>query len=152
MPSKRGLAIDSPFSGFVEANRVPSLLETKAIQELLAEKTAQLARLNSEVPRRKTGKKLRISRELRTALDLTRRSIKYHQALIAPWRRLPLEIMGEIFAFALNRVFGEGDWIDDRSGTLLLCKICKQWREIALSTPALWTVLAIRLKYSSKRQ
>lgn len=140
-------AADSPFSDFLSKNRNPSLKERNTIQELLAEKTAHLAHLNSKVPKRRTGKK--IPRRLRAELEQTRRFIKFHQALIAPWRRLPVEIMAEIFLFTLDVTSlndGEDDyWNDDRGSTLLLCKICRTWREIAISTPALWNVLSLTL-------
>ncbi|KAJ7695724.1 hypothetical protein B0H17DRAFT_1055382 [Mycena rosella] len=154
MPDKRKSArhaismapIDSPFSGFLENDRVPALQERRIIQELLAEKIALLAQLNSRVPRRHSGKKM--PRQLRVKLEHTRRFIKYHQALISPWRRLPVEIMSEIFLSTLvDTGYEEIDayWDDDREGTLLVCKICKTWREIAISTPALWNVLSLSL-------
>ncbi|KAJ7366553.1 hypothetical protein DFH08DRAFT_680624, partial [Mycena albidolilacea] len=143
MPAKRtpkpeGFHVaDSPFSALYETGRVPSVQETKMIQELLVEKKAYLAHLNSKVPKRRTGKKF--PRELRLQLDYTRRFIKFHQALIAPWRRLPVEIMSEIFLFTLE-VDDDKYWDDDRWGTLLVCKICSAWRAIALRTPSLWNV------------
>jgi hypothetical protein len=106
MPAKRtpkpeGFHVaDSPFSALYETGRVPSIQETKMIQELLVEKKAHLAHLNSKVPKRRTGKKF--PRQLRYTLEYTRRVIKFHQALIAPWRRLPVEIMSEIFLFTLE--------------------------------------------------
>ncbi|KAJ6620742.1 hypothetical protein B0H10DRAFT_1791338, partial [Mycena sp. CBHHK59/15] len=142
---KQVVSVDSPFSGFLETDRIPSLQETRAIKEILAEKTAHLARLNSKVPRRRSGKK--IPALLRSELDLTHRFIKFHQALIAPWRRLPTEIMAEIFTFTLNpvSVHDVEFWDDGRSFVLRLCKICRNWRQIAISTPALWTVLYLHL-------
>ncbi|KAJ7134331.1 hypothetical protein C8R44DRAFT_422504 [Mycena epipterygia] len=135
---------DSPFSDFLENDRVPSLQERKTIQELLVEKTAHLADLNAQVPRR--GKKF--PRQLRLQLEHTRRFIKFHQALIAPWRRLPVEIMAQIFLLTLTATgLDEADdyWEDDREGTLLVCRICRTWRAIAVSTPALWNVLSLSL-------
>ncbi|KAF8211916.1 hypothetical protein K438DRAFT_1218761 [Mycena galopus ATCC 62051] len=138
-------AADSPFSVLFEQNRVPSPEETKTIQELLVEKTNHLAHLNSQVPKRRRGKKLKISRELRTDLEYTRRFIKLHRALISPWRRLPVEILSDIFLLTLEaRNIDEDDvWMDDREGTLLLCQICSAWRAVALRTPALWNTLSI---------
>jgi hypothetical protein len=62
-----------------------------------------------------------------------------------------VEITSKIFVFTLKTRrrepkpshYDEGDptWIDDRAGTLLLCKICSAWRAIAMSTPALWNTL-----------
>ncbi|KAJ7804087.1 hypothetical protein B0H13DRAFT_2159806 [Mycena leptocephala] len=126
---------ESPFFALFEKDRVPSTQEKRMIQELLAEKTTQLAHLNSKVPKRGTGRK--VPRKLRAELDHTRRFVKFHQALISPWKRLPVEIMSEIFLFSLEVNQDEDNyWIDDRQGTLLLCKICSTWRAIAIRTPA----------------
>ncbi|KAJ7645641.1 hypothetical protein DFH06DRAFT_1212014 [Mycena polygramma] len=138
-------AVDSPFFALFEQRRVPSVQESKVIQELLAEKKAHLALLNSKVPKRRTGRK--VPRQLRAELDHTRRFIKFHQALISPWRRLPVEILTECFLFTLGVTKQSDDsyWDDDREGTLLLCKICSTWRAIAIRTPALWNVLSVSL-------
>ncbi|KAJ7505568.1 hypothetical protein B0H11DRAFT_1979367 [Mycena galericulata] len=137
----------SSFSDFLNADlgRLPSPQEAKMIHDIVEDKTAHLAVLNSRVPRRNTRKKT--PPKLRAEIDLTRRFIKFHRALVAPWRRVPTEIMSEIFVLTLSpapvhTVIG---WDDDRAGTLLLCKICRIWRHIAISTPALWAVLSIPL-------
>ncbi|KAJ7828086.1 hypothetical protein B0H13DRAFT_2118428 [Mycena leptocephala] len=128
---------ESPFFAIFEKDRVPSTQEKRMIQELLAEKTTQLAHLNSKVPKRDWQE---------TELDHTRRFVKFHQALISPWKRLPVEIMSEIFLFSLEVNQDEDNyWIDDRQGTLLLCKICSTWRAIAIRTPALWNILSLSL-------
>ncbi|KAJ7202818.1 hypothetical protein GGX14DRAFT_652980 [Mycena pura] len=136
-----------PFSHLLhsDSDKLPSLQEKKVIQELLAQQKAHLSQLNSKVPRRRTGKK--IPRQLRADLDRTRRFIRVHQVLIAPWRWLPVEIMSEIFLFTLSPRESEDtdSWNDDRRGTLLLCKICRTWRNITISTPALWNVLSLNL-------
>ncbi|KAJ6502203.1 hypothetical protein C8R45DRAFT_1092093 [Mycena sanguinolenta] len=139
---------DSPFFGLFEQNRVPSLEERKTIQQLLAEKTAHLSHLNSQVPKRRPGKKHKILSDLRAELAYTRRWLDFHRALASPWRQLPVEIMSEIFILTLkSREILDQDepWIDDRAGTLLLCKICSVWRAIALMTPALWNTVSVRL-------
>jgi hypothetical protein len=72
-----------------------------------------------------------------------------HTALVAPIRRLPPEVLSEIFLrykdennvlHPLNRL---------NKAPLLLGGVCSRWRTIALSTPRLWTsfALAIRPKY-----
>ncbi|KAJ6557220.1 hypothetical protein DFH09DRAFT_540422 [Mycena vulgaris] len=158
MPGKRGKlealakGLESPFSDFLERNpcRLPSLQETRTINELVAQNKSHLALLNSRVPRKKSGK--RMPPALRAEINLTRRFIKFHQALVAPWQRLPDEILSEIFAFTLPSFPDHTkmglDWIDGRRGTLLLCRICRSWRQIALSTPSLWTILSIHLDLS----
>ncbi|KAF7366644.1 hypothetical protein MSAN_00922300 [Mycena sanguinolenta] len=137
---------NSPFVALFEQNRVPSPEERKTIQQLLVEKTAHLSHLNSQVPKRRPGKKHTVPAELRTQLAYTRRWLEFHRALISPWRQLPAEILSAIFIFTLKYRGDpdeDGSWADDRAGTLLLCKICSAWRVIALRTPALWNTLSI---------
>ncbi|KAJ6481642.1 hypothetical protein C8R45DRAFT_308176 [Mycena sanguinolenta] len=137
---------DSPWVALFEQNRFPSLEERKTIQELLAEKTAHLAHLNSQVPKRRHGRKQTMPGELRTQLAYTRRWLEFHRAMISPWRQLPAELFSEIFIFTLKYRGDpeeDGSWVDDRAGSLLLCKICSAWRAIALRTPALWNTLSI---------
>ncbi|KAJ7725360.1 hypothetical protein B0H16DRAFT_282237 [Mycena metata] len=140
---------ESPFLHLTDSSRVPSLQESQIIQQLIQEKKTHLALLNSRVPKRRSGKK--IPRELRVELEDARRFVRFHRALIAPWRRLPVEIIAEIFLFTLERKCDpdeqDGDyWNDDRTGTLLLCKICRAWRHIAITTPSLWNILSLQLK------
>ncbi|KAJ6502248.1 hypothetical protein C8R45DRAFT_975887 [Mycena sanguinolenta] len=133
---------DSPFVGLFEQNRIPSIEERETIQDMLAEKTAHLARINSQLLEQH-----KISRELRAELTHTCRWVDFHRALVAPWRQLPVEIISEIFVFSLEARVDTGEdeerWVDDRAGTLLLCNICSIWRSIALGTPALWDTLSI---------
>ncbi|KAF7363720.1 hypothetical protein MSAN_01029800 [Mycena sanguinolenta] len=138
---------DSPFVGLFEQSRAPSFEERKTVLELLVAKTAHLSHLNSQVPKRRTGKKHKVSSELRAELAYTRRWLEFHRALVSPWRQLPPEIMSEIFILTLKSrgtLDRHEAWIDDRAGTLLLCKICSTWRAIALRTPALWNTVSIR--------
>ncbi|KAJ7905787.1 hypothetical protein B0H14DRAFT_2661624 [Mycena olivaceomarginata] len=150
-------AAHSPFFILFGQDRVPSPEERRTIQELLVEKKSHLAHLNSQVPKRRRGKKLTVPRELRLELDYTRRFIKFHRTLISPWRRLPVEIMSEIFLFTLksrnreNILDEDGIWIDDRAGTLLLCKVCSAWRAVAIGTPALWNTLSLTANYMWRR-
>ncbi|KAK7038095.1 hypothetical protein R3P38DRAFT_2904402 [Favolaschia claudopus] len=59
---------------------------------------------------------------------------------------LPLEILAEIFEHCLS---GDdcSDFIspDPATAPLILCRICRQWREVALSSPKLWSSLHIDL-------
>ncbi|KAJ6560378.1 hypothetical protein B0H19DRAFT_1376147 [Mycena capillaripes] len=61
-------------------------------------------------------------------------------ALVYPVLTLPVEITSEIFVRCLP--IGNARVLLKEAPFLLL-KICRQWREIALSTPRLWTTLDI---------
>ncbi|KAJ7639337.1 hypothetical protein FB45DRAFT_425045 [Roridomyces roridus] len=64
-------------------------------------------------------------------------------ALTYPVLTLPLEITSEIFLHCLPVVHSGVDGISTSEAPLLLLRICRQWRRIALSTPALWSRLGI---------
>ncbi|KAJ6502228.1 hypothetical protein C8R45DRAFT_1209831 [Mycena sanguinolenta] len=133
LPTKPGVfnpATDFPFFVLSSQNHVPSAEDKTKIQELLIEKTAHLSHLNLQVPKRQPGKKHKVPHELRADLAYTRRFLDFHRAVISPWRRLPIEILSEIFLFTLEVRGGthDGPWVDDRAGTLLLCRICSAWR------------------------
>ncbi|CAK5270208.1 unnamed protein product [Mycena citricolor] len=144
---------DSPFCDIIRQDRLPTTIERKMIRDYITEKKASLSELNARVPRRNRATGRKLSRQLRAELDHTRRVIRFHLAIISPWRWLPVEMMSEIFAFTLSpRENDEHDeWNDDRASTLLLCKICRRWRQIAVSTPALWSVLNLDLRGIEKR-
>ncbi|KAJ7042966.1 hypothetical protein C8F04DRAFT_1075526 [Mycena alexandri] len=64
------------------------------------------------------------------------------RAGVHPIQTLPPEILGEIFVDFLPPYPG----LPPLSGLLsphLLCRICRQWRAIALSTPRLWSAIRI---------
>ncbi|KAJ7070044.1 hypothetical protein C8F01DRAFT_1115093 [Mycena amicta] len=152
MPKGSTTPPGTPFPHLFDSTHptLPSHHEKTIVQQIIAEKKAHLATLNAKVPRRNSGKK--IPRKLRLELETTRYFIKAHQAVIAPWRRLPVELMAEIFVLTLAPMARHemedmevvwDEWMDDREGTLLLGRVCRRWRQIQLSTPNLWSVLSI---------
>ncbi|KAJ6520538.1 hypothetical protein C8R45DRAFT_1205484 [Mycena sanguinolenta] len=95
--------------------------------------------------------------------ELRRRS-EQHKAIIAPIRRIPIEMLAEIFS-QLTVIEAESsrssdlyDFVDDasflamadklirpglRKAPLIFCKVSRQWRAIALSTPRLWNSISL---------
>ncbi|KAJ7772037.1 hypothetical protein DFH07DRAFT_734295, partial [Mycena maculata] len=56
---------------------------------------------------------------------------------------LPPELMSLIFLFCLPD--DEFIFPDPSSAPLLLCRICRQWRHIALAMPGLWASLFLHM-------
>ncbi|KAK7037972.1 hypothetical protein R3P38DRAFT_2516528 [Favolaschia claudopus] len=138
-------ANESSFFTLFEQDRVPSAQEQSAIEVILTEKTANFDHLLSQIPERQCGKIVKIPHGLLRELQYLGELIAFHRALLAPWRRLPVEIISQIFQLTLeSRVCGDAFGKDDRAGTLRLCNVCPIWRAIALQTPALWNILSIR--------
>ncbi|KAH0835908.1 hypothetical protein J3R83DRAFT_9804 [Lanmaoa asiatica] len=69
-------------------------------------------------------------------------SMLAHQRLVSCIRRLPPEILGEIFVRCLPP--GTHTEPNTRTAPLLLLGVCRGWRKVALGTPRLWCSLSVR--------
>ncbi|KIJ56351.1 hypothetical protein M422DRAFT_80678, partial [Sphaerobolus stellatus SS14] len=67
------------------------------------------------------------------------------RAILAPIRRLSMEVLDEIFIQCLlnNGITDQRSYISSRSAPLLLKQVCRRWRTTALMTLTLFTDLAI---------
>ncbi|KAL1736566.1 hypothetical protein EV714DRAFT_279154 [Schizophyllum commune] len=70
-----------------------------------------------------------------------------HDALLAPWRRLPLELLSAIFLLAVPDGW-EDMYAGKRNWKLRFIRVCYQWRRIARSIPHLWSTLRFDNFYS----
>jgi hypothetical protein len=79
-------------------------------------------------------------------LLLRRRALcDYRQMLVtllSPVRRLPSELLGEIFRYCLPQNYDEKS---AHKAVMLPSHVCKHWRDVALSTPTLWTNIVLRV-------
>ncbi|KAJ7030109.1 hypothetical protein C8F04DRAFT_1042753 [Mycena alexandri] len=128
--------MSSPFASWLGTNYCPSDEEILDIRTLLIEPKSRLKRLDDKIA------------DLQKTIDsLTeehasvRSFVDAHDALLSPVRRLPLDIIQEIFVACLpthrNCVMSAVE------APLLLGRICSAWRAISLSTPRLWARLHI---------
>ncbi|KZP24021.1 hypothetical protein FIBSPDRAFT_785319, partial [Athelia psychrophila] len=70
---------------------------------------------------------------LRKRTDLRDQGDK-HRELLHPIRRLPAEILAEVFGQCMTT-----PWLHDfNKSPLILHNVCALWRSIAVSTPSLW--------------
>ncbi|KAJ6472795.1 hypothetical protein DFH09DRAFT_1380348 [Mycena vulgaris] len=128
--------MSSPFTPKLGTNYCPSDEETIAIQTLLVEPALRLQRLDDDIADlRKALEKLANERKRLCAY------VDAHKALISPVRRLPFDIIQEIFIACIpthrNCVMSAVE------APVLLGRICNSWRTISLSTPHLWSKLHI---------
>ncbi|KAJ7044945.1 hypothetical protein C8F04DRAFT_1067120 [Mycena alexandri] len=65
--------------------------------------------------------------------DRAAEHVRQHRAIVSPVRRLPPELLCEIFALSFN----------DKGPPWHLGHICRSWRHTALSYPPLWSSIAI---------
>ncbi|KAF6741737.1 hypothetical protein DFP72DRAFT_239953 [Ephemerocybe angulata] len=97
----------------------------------------QAAYIQTEIAKMKT----QISK-LRAQLGSLEERLFEHERLLSSSRKVPLEVLGEIFANAVPSVLDEGA----RNTLLDLCLVCKNWREAALHYPRLWSGVVLKSK------
>ncbi|KAJ7892798.1 hypothetical protein B0H14DRAFT_958222 [Mycena olivaceomarginata] len=126
-------AMESRFSHRFNTNYVPSDEEIECIRTDLVSHTQELARIDERI------------RELSAQRDQIQAYIGSHKALISHPRRLPVDILREIFVACLPA--DRNAVMSAREAPLLLGRICSAWRATALTTPRLWASLHASFDY-----
>ncbi|KAJ6629224.1 hypothetical protein B0H10DRAFT_1988635 [Mycena sp. CBHHK59/15] len=137
------LEFKSPIPHMLHTNFVPSEAQSNEIRESISDSLKSLDDLDSEI----SSLKARVAQLLEQREKLCA-DISAHQALVTPARRLPRDIIQEIFVACLpadrNPVMTSSD------PPMLLGQIYSFWRDIALSTPCLWSSLHIVIPGSAE--
>ncbi|KAF9534040.1 hypothetical protein CPB83DRAFT_845001 [Crepidotus variabilis] len=131
------------FSQHLETNYAPSKEEIQIISELLDGPSLKLDVLMLEI--RKLQDELGQKWEEHTTLDS--QIAEYRALITSPIRCIPEDILREIFVRCLPQDHPAP--MHDTYGPILLLRICSKWREIALSTPQLWTSIHISIPRST---
>ncbi|KAJ7634616.1 hypothetical protein FB45DRAFT_470590 [Roridomyces roridus] len=128
--------MDSPFTSKLGTNYCPTAEDAVEIQAFLAQPLRQMECLDRKIA------------ELQHALNklLEEREglgsiVQSHEALLSPIRRMPADMMQEIFLACLPT--HRNCVMDAREAPLLLGRICSAWRALSLATPRLWASLHI---------
>lgn len=137
----------SPFIHLLGTNGAPTSAHTLQIRTILAQKEIQLSSLRHEISQVQslitnlTSKLDALTFEVSSTID----EISQHAALLSPIRRMPIEIMQEIFIHCLP----SDKYITPHpmKAPLLLAQICSPWRQAVLSSPRLWNSLAVHLHH-----
>lgn len=131
----------SPFAHILHTNYKPSSIESKEIRIHLSKPKAELARLEEEIVRKRAA----LDR-LWLEHDRVKSYVDSHQALISPLRGFPPELLQQIFVECLPTT--RNCVMHSTEAPLLLTGICALWRNLALSTPELWSSLHIAMPSS----
>ncbi|KAJ7019213.1 hypothetical protein C8F04DRAFT_351278 [Mycena alexandri] len=130
------MTTDSPFSAHLGTNYCPKDEEVLEIKSLLVEPTLRLKSLDNEIA------------DLQKAIDKLKEEhdsvgsfVEAHKALISLARRLPLDIIQEIFVACLPN--DRNCAMSASEAPVLLGRICSSWRAISMSTPRIWAKLHI---------
>ncbi|KAF5310368.1 hypothetical protein D9611_012065 [Ephemerocybe angulata] len=108
------------FYEFLNSNNVPSSSQAASVQQTIDGLSKRISKLQSQ-------------------LDALEGQRQRHRAILSPVRRMPMEILGEIFALVLPDVL----YPDDRRMLRHLGLVCKSWRNASLLAHRLWSGLRL---------
>ncbi|KAK6977583.1 hypothetical protein R3P38DRAFT_3123693 [Favolaschia claudopus] len=127
------ISSESPFQRYLGTNYIPTDAEIKQIRgNILPDCEVELARLNSLI------------QDLTAQRDRVQDYLASHEALISQARRLPQDVLGEIFLACLPT--GGNAVMSVREAPLLLGHVCRAWRSLSFSQRRLWTSLHIAVE------
>ncbi|KAJ6474143.1 hypothetical protein C8R45DRAFT_907383 [Mycena sanguinolenta] len=128
------------FPQLAATNEPPLETELSVLRPIVEKSSARLASLEAEIVR--LNDRLQQLEEERTLLW------RYHVqnlTILSPLRRIPPEILGQIFSWTRTRVV-----LGTENCPWVLTRVCSYWRVVALSKPSLWSLFHI--DFSVKQQ
>ncbi|KZP16090.1 hypothetical protein FIBSPDRAFT_749255, partial [Athelia psychrophila] len=123
--------LQSPMAELLRTLLAPSREECIIVRETMTQIAADMSKLDNEIDR---------VQKILTSLRHNRNTLRIHFArhhnLLNLTRRLPIEILGEIFIHLQDMLPG--------GRSIAPTQVCRQWREAAIATSKLWSNLDIQ--------
>ncbi|KAJ7607906.1 hypothetical protein FB45DRAFT_763797, partial [Roridomyces roridus] len=119
----------------LHSNELPHFSEIPFIQSTSSRIDARLAILDKEIARLE-----QFAAERAVLVSYGSQS----KAALSPMRRMPNEILIEIFVLTVPSVESDGSWactFSLQKSPWVLTHVCSRWRAVAISTSALWSQL-----------
>ncbi|KAF9030829.1 hypothetical protein BDZ89DRAFT_949267, partial [Hymenopellis radicata] len=82
---------------------------------------------------------------LQKARSDVQRSLQAHKAVFSPVLRLPRDILLQIFTFCLPHP-DDDSCFDGRGPRWMLSKVCGLWRDVVMSSAALWSTVILPMR------
>ncbi|KAK7031599.1 ABC protein [Favolaschia claudopus] len=130
-----------------KSNESPEESELGLIHSVISCADARIAFLDNEIPKIR-AKLMKFEEERASLIDHRQRN----QAILSPLRRLPPELLGDIFSWTFSPLAESWGRHESMADTpWVLSHVCRRWRDICLSTPSLWACILIDYTASSPR-
>ncbi|RDB27734.1 hypothetical protein Hypma_003179 [Hypsizygus marmoreus] len=136
---------ESQYFHLLSTNEEPSSLEVLELQKIIQRRESKVAQLDSQPFATPFSRNSPIEHEGHDRSMLSR-----FRSILSPVRRLPPEILTEIFLFTRDwtsdtRFMGEPQplVVGPRPGAspLRITHVCSRWRDVALGIPKLWATI-----------
>ncbi|KAF9069081.1 hypothetical protein BDP27DRAFT_745678 [Rhodocollybia butyracea] len=139
----------------LRSNERPTDDEERAFQKFVIEGESQIRSLENRIEQAKNS-----LNQLEADLKRTQVAVKEHKDMLNPAKRLPFDILREIFLVGVGLGTDVGSHFRSTSHSLDLNsppwvygRVCHFWNEVTLNTPRLWTrIKVVRRQIAMKRQ
>jgi F-box-like len=128
--------MQTPFADKLYTNYIALGPEIKQIHQIIAKPLDDILQLNEKIVHFQA-----IIDDLSRERDKLSKFVEDHRALLSGARRLPHELVQQIFFDCLPT--DRNSVMSSDEAPVLLGRICKLWRQISLSTPQLWSSLHV---------
>lgn len=130
----------------MEAHTAPSSAEIASIKDFVTSQRQELGTVQGEIKRMTL-----LLNDLRAKSHALKVSIKAHESLASPWLRVPPEIWLHIFLLARSEHAAERFEVWPYCSSIKplehvpwnIAIVCKQWREMVLAAPELWSFIDV---------
>ncbi|KAJ7483485.1 hypothetical protein FB451DRAFT_107141 [Mycena latifolia] len=122
----------------MSTNTISEVPELTFIRTVVSTSDAQLAHLEKEISRLQDR-----LQQLRNEQGLLSRYRAQNTAILSPLRRMPPEVLAEIFSWTLPSIEDASRKFHESHSPWVLTHVSSRWRAIALSTPSLWSRICI---------
>jgi hypothetical protein len=137
--------LETPYSRarIPPANQSVIELEDHSISAIITERQQQLDGVLHEISGLDTvmASINNLYRQLVEKKDKIAQSINLHKKLVLALWRLPTEVISQIFVHCLPK--HHHLWPSSKLAPMLLTRICRRWREVAVGLPTLWCRLRL---------
>jgi hypothetical protein len=128
----------SPVPHLLNTNHSPSHMEAGLIRTSISQVQADLAEIDYELASMQTAT-AEIQRKRQSLLSFC----EGHKHLLSPVRRIAPETLSDIFMWCLMEF-----WVDAFQSCnytrICLSRVCRFWRDVALSTPKMWAWIGLK--------
>lgn len=148
----------TPVPSLLQTNSPPSDSDIILVKKAIVDAELTVSQLKQKLDRRIVAGRANRGWETvtRHKIGQATRFVQQHRGIISPLRRLPLEILQEIFVWATLHVRPHNRYRTVSELPWRLSQVCRYWRASALSMSSLWSYIpTLQLKKSrptTKRQ
>lgn len=142
IPAKIEQIKEYPTDFLIHLSRPPTTAEASATLESVNQIRGDLTVLETEISRLKNHLSLLVDIQ-----GLMENQVNAQLSILSPFRRLPDEVLSEIFQHCLP----PNDAITPVScfhAPFLVQGVCRRWRDVTRMTPTLWTSISLQLSAS----